>query len=791
MPLIHNKHQPFFPDPDSPNNLVCGTERYCHPFQPGDSFSTQFYQTPCNNNQVEDPEFDDYTLGSELTLNGDFIAANLNQWNAGASPLSTTLGVVVNGWTGANPNRVEHISGSTDSLNQSIGISTGYAYQINIKFTRTSGSIQVALGDGIDKNVSASLEVGGTYDFPIMFTDSDLMVQIIPTTDFVGYIEEISVKEIAYNLWQPNGSWLLDNGIACHIQGQVGDLKDTNANYIDAGGYYVGSVTLSGYVQGYVEMWLSDVLAGTMNANGTYTFYDFPTASGTIKFIPSIDFIGCLSNPSSYELRNDYSGDIIDSDGNEFDVSNYFSYFNEFVTLDFDFSTVGNYELPTGCYSVKVYDQCAIESDNLVFNGDFALGYTDWSRNNGASQYSIVSDELQFIFSPFTQGYTSYITNGDFSSGSAWTLNAGWTILGGKAVHTPGNTGTLFQTMTLPTPPPLQNYSYWAKFTVSNWTTGTINIKLGNAVNGTTYTWKGNDTFVQFYQPRQSGSVDIIFTPSSTFDGEIDNVDVVLTSGHVAFPIITNANQPLFTIGTYQTEWEIVGVSDPNISVRFYLQGGVPTPPYQSDIGVQSYTQTYNLNGGNVVGVANFGKTSIDYIQTNYVIGDITVDNINVVKTEPFEATYQTECLSYNENGWDKTKMLVGWCDQNAFGFEFVNTGFKLRQRALVRSISANYPKEKTIQKMGNGNARVVYSEVEKYWELHTDFASETFHDCVAIQIDCDHFGIGDTQGDIKEYIAESEGYQPNWNGDGAYSLATAIINLRIKDKGQIFNRHL
>ncbi len=184
MPLIHNKHQPFFPDPDSPNNLVCGTERYCHPFQPGDSFSTQFYQTPCNNNQVEDPEFDDYTLGSEMTLNGDFIAANLNQWNAGASPLSTTLGVVVNGWTGANPNRVEHISGSTDSLNQSIGISTGYAYQINITFTRTSGSIQVALGDGIDKNVSASLEVGGTYDFPIMFTDSDLMVQIIPTTDF-------------------------------------------------------------------------------------------------------------------------------------------------------------------------------------------------------------------------------------------------------------------------------------------------------------------------------------------------------------------------------------------------------------------------------------------------------------------------------------------------------------------------------------------------------------------------------------------------------------------------------
>lgn len=792
MPLIHNKHQPFFPDPDSPNNFACGSEQYCHPFQPGDSFSTQFYQTPCNANQVGDPEFDDYSLGSELTLNGDFIAVNLNQWNAGASPLSTTLGVVVNGWTGANPNRVEHQSGSTDALNQSIGIGTGSAYQISITFTRTSGSIQVALGDGVDKNVSASLEVGGTYDFPIMFTDVDAMVQIIPTTDFVGYIDEISVKEISYNLWQPNGGWLLDNGIACHIEGQTGDLKDINANYIDAGGYYVGAFTLSGYVQGSVDFYISDVLAGSVSANGTYTYYKTPSLPGTIKFVPSIDFIGCISNPSCYELRNDYSGVIIDSSGNEYDISNYFSYYNEFVTLEFDFATVGNFELPTDCYSVKVYDQCLLESDNLVTNGDFANGFTDWVKNNQASQYSIVADQLVMSFDPFGIGDTDYITNGDFSSGSTgWTLGAGWSIVSNKARHTSGNTATLSQTLSIPTPPPpAVGYNYWVGFTISNWTTGTISVKVGNAPTGTTYTWKGNDRFIQFYQPKQGGTVDITFTPSSTFDGDIDDVKMVVTN-HSGFALLYHSSIPTITPGTYQTQFEIVGSTDSGISARAYLNNGLPTPAYQNAVGTFSFTQTYSLNGGVYYILVNFGKTDPNYIQANYIEGSITIDNVSLVKVEPFEATYQTECLSYNENGWGKTKMLVAWCDQNAFGFEFENTGFKLRQRALVRSIAPSYPKEKSIQKMGSGNARVVYSEVEKYWELHTDFASETFHDCMAIQIDCDHFGLGDTQGDIKEYIAEAESYQPNWNGDGAYSLATAIINLRIKDKGQIFNRHL
>jgi len=782
MPLIRNKHQPFFPDPDSPNNFNCGTERYCHPFNGEDTFMSQFYQTPCNNNEVIDPEFDDFVLDPNIVVNGDF-ATNPTEWILGS------------GVTWDNVNFRVNVSASTgNNLKQGLlPLVANSFYKITFEISRTSGSVEVAFayGDPL-QTISAPFDTTGTHSVVLPFyATGDESINFI-FDNFTGWVDNVTIEPITYNYWNPNGGWLLENGFACHIVGQTTNLQDTSPNYIIANGYYTASITITNYGGGSIDFYISDILVDTISANGTYTYYATPTINGTINIDTTGDFVGCISQPSCYELRNDYTAFIVDENGTEFEVSDYIEYYEQYVTLKFDFASVGNYELPSGCYYVKLYDQCIIESDNLVFNGDFVDGYTDWNRNNGAIQYDLISDQLQFKFYPFSQGFTDYVTNGDFSSGSAWTLNVGWSVVGGKAVHTPGNTGTLFQTMTLPTPPlPATGYPYYVKFTVSNWTAGTITLKLGNATNGTSYTWKGNDIFFQQYSPRQSGSVDIVFTPSSNFDGEIDNVACILPNAVSSFPIITNTYQPLFTSGNYQTQWEIIGSSDPNISVRFNLVGALPSAPYQSDIGVQSYTQAYTLNGGSVQGVANFQKTSIDYVQTNFVEGDITVDNISVVKIEPFEATYETECLSYNENGWDKTKMVVAWCDQPSFGFEFANTGFKLQQRALIRSINPSYPKQKSIQQMGNGNARVVYSEIEKYWEVHTDFASETFHDCMAVQLDCDHLQIGDTQGNGKEYIANADEYSPSWQGDGTYSLATATFELRIKEKGQIYNRHI
>ena len=170
--------------------------------------------------------------------------------------------------------------------------------------------------------------------------------------------------------------------------------------------------------------------------------------------------------------------------------------------------------------------------------------------------------------------------------------------------------------------------------------------------------------------------------------------------------------------------------------------------------------------------------------------GTVTVDNVSLVRIEPFEATYTSECLSY-EFEHPRTKLMTAYSDQPAFGFEYTNTGFKLQQRAVVRSIAPFYPTEGQIQKSGTGNARVVYAGVEKYWQLHTAYVTETFHDSMAIMVRSDHFAIGNAEGTQTEYVAEVEDYTPQWLANGQYSLAPAVVTLRVKEGGQKFNRHI
>ena len=791
MPLLRNKFQPYFPDPDSPNRYQCGSEQYCWPVQVGDRVLTQFYQTPCNESPIIDPEFDDYTLGSELVTNGDFLTANLNLWEVSSTPLSTTLGVYVYGWTGANPNRIYH-QPATYSLGvyqTGVAMVVGKTYTITIDITRIAGSVQVQLGNLTGAVLSNPLDSTGVFTFDLIFNDAVYdWVMIKPTLDYDGYINSISVKEKIYTYWDINSGWQLNDGLACHIDGQIGDLKDISPNYIDANKYYKGLFTLSSYSQGYVEFWISDILAGTVSANGTFTYYVTPTVAGTIKFVPSVDFLGCISNPAVYELKKDYLLEAVNSSGTAFDVSNAIEYYNEFVTIDFKFD---DYELADGCYTLNMYDQCIVTSDNLVTNPDFALGFTDWVKNNAGSQYAIVADQLVMNFNPFGIGDTDYITNGDFSGGATgWTLGAGWSIVGGKARHTAGNTATLTQTLTLPAPPlPALGYNFYIGFTVSNWTTGTISVKLGNAAGTTSYTWKGNDRFIQFYNPKASGTIDIIFTPSSTFDGDIDDIKVVKTN-HSGIALLYHTAIPTVTPGTYQAEWEIISSTDGNIGAKAYLNGGAPTPNYQTVAGTYSATQNYTLTGGVFYILVNWGKTSVDYIQANYVEGSITLDNMSLKKIEPFEATFESECINYQSNSIPRTKMIVGYCDQNSLGFDFANTGFKLMHRAEIRSLNPNYPSSLDIMKTGRGNDRTVYGELQKYWEVTTDFASETFHDLMAAILICDHVEMGDSEGTVIEYSPLPEEYSPNWNGDGAYSLATATFQVRVKEKGQVFNRH-
>ena len=103
------------------------------------------------------------------------------------------------------------------------------------------------------------------------------------------------------------------------------------------------------------------------------------------------------------------------------------------------------------------------------------------------------------------------VTNGDFGTDSVWTKGAGWTIPANYALHTAGDTATIYQAITL-----VEGLSYLITYTISSMTVGAIIPSLGGQA-GTQVS--ANGTYPDTIIAGADGTV--AFTPSSSFDGPI------------------------------------------------------------------------------------------------------------------------------------------------------------------------------------------------------------------------------------------------------------------------------
>lgn len=772
MPLLRNKYQPYIPDPDSPLSLTCGDEAYCHPISLGDQIMTQFYQTPCAANLIADPDFEDVTLGAELLTNGTFTG-------------SAASWALTGNWV-YNSDAIDHTaSGAFDTATQTgLAISGGSYYQVQVVATNISaGYCNILLGGGANLAVVSD---NGTSTYYVYAQGSNTDIVISTSTDFAGTIDSISLKAITTTDWTTNSNWQLEDGMACAL-GSTGSLVENVANYITVGGYYKITVTASNVTGGTCEVYVADILVGTISGNGTFTYWTEtrPTVTGVVTFTPDTNFDGCLSDPALYELRDDYEAVLISMEtGSEYDISSYIEYYQDWVTLIFRISTL---ELGYGCYYYEVYDSCLTTGNDLVTNGDFSTGdFTGWTRNNGSHQYSINgSNQLEMYFDPLT-GETDLVTDGDFASGAFapnWTAGANWSVVANKARHTAGSTDTLAQTITIGPPPAAPTVEqYWVQFVISNRTAGSVTVTWGNQ---TSPAFSTDDTYTYPLTPGTSGNVDLTFTPSSDFDGDLD--DIVLVASNTiwsASPFITNAVNTDMVAGNYDAAFEIISTTDTDLSATVLLVGQTQSPTYYDTAGTHTESISNYTPGSQQVRVlASFRNGS------NFVPGTIIVDNITANRTEPFEATYTSECLNYRLEHTN-SRMVIGYCDQESFGFEFENTGFKLQQRIITRSFNPTYPGVPEIMKTGSGDARITYSEIEKYWLLATDYISETAHDALAVIRLCDHFLIGPAEDNGTEYIIDNEDYVAQWRTEGDYTRAIAIFKIRTKEDGQKFNRH-
>jgi len=788
MPLLQRKYQPYFPDPDSPNRIDC-EGAYCHPLLDGDTVYTQFTQTPCAASEIEDPTFSDQTLGTEVLDNGTFTGG-ATEWETGVVPTPLPS----NGWS-YSANAIHHAAGTLEAVYQTAlatPLVVGF-YQIEIDITRVSGSVYVKLGDPGTLSRTDSFDSTGVHTQVVYFSDIlDQLVSICPddTDDFDGSINSISVKPVTYGSWNPNGGWLLDGGQACHIEGSTGILEESVADYIEADEYYEIGVTITGYISGEVDVYIANVLAGTISGNGTFYLYATPTLTGVVSFDPSSDFVGCLNfdavddselQPGLYQLKNDHLAYLIDEDEVETAIGQFFTYYERWVTLIFNLNDL---EIEYGCYTIKVTDACVVTGENLIINPTFDDSGADWSAAAFSRNYANPAGELQFVLDPIEGA--DYVVNGDFSGGAAsWTLGAGWSISGGGALHTAGSTATLQQAVVVPARQPDPTLNFWfVQFTISGRTAGSVSVTLGD------YTRTGftaNDIITNGFLPTVGGAINLIFTPTTDFDGTIDDVSIHYTNTswgeYVSSLNTVNTN---IIAGNYEMTFEITSLSDPlfGVGVRIIGQSGATT--YFDTVGTHTVQIPNYVPGSQQVQIIGKFQTGLNYI----IPGTINVDNIDLHAVEPFEATYTSECLDYRAEH-PNTRMIVAYCDQPSFGFEFANTGFLIQQRVVCRSLNPRYPSQVDIQKSGNGDARVTYAEQEKYWQFVTDYVSETFHDTFSIQQKCDHLLIGTGPDNGKEYIFSPDEYQPEWRTEGDYSLSPVTGSLRIKAQGEVFNRHI
>ena len=785
MPLYKNTYQPFFPDTNSPNPRDCNGE-YCYLVALGDLVIQEWWQTPCAASLVVDPLFEDVTIGAELLTNPDFTGSAAS-WTLGTNWVYGTDAIT---HTPSGP-------GGYDSVTQGPGlvIFPNVVYQLVVDLTTwVDGYLELTLGGAA---TSVYINTQGVYTTYIYAGNVNTTIDLYKSTDFSGTVSSISLKEVTYSSWETSSVWVLADEKACKTLTGTGILYNSVSDYITSGDYYVMQVTVSSYTSGSVALCIDDGTGATqtntqasISSNGTYTYYITASQDGVIGFVPTSDFVGCLSTPTVQALRNDFLFYVWDYDGNSYNVSDQVQYVDNKVLLELDISLL---EVQYGCYYIEVTDSCLVSGDDVVLNGDFADGTDDWELPFGAYQYDISGGTATFIFEPLGDG-ANLVTNGDFSSGSAgWTVGAGWAIGGGVATHTPGSTAALSRSITLsPVAVSPAILVTWWQFTIASRTAGSLSVTISDK-SGSAYTI--NDIITNFVVPTIGGSVTISLNPSSTFDGTVTDIAVhESTRQWYAKPFITNPSNALIVAGNYQNTYDIVSITGTTASTI----GGWTTIQYMTQ------GQTYDVTvGSKTLNIADYvpGLQKVviggNFITSNNVMypGRIEVDNVTSRRVEPFDATYTSECLKYAFS-FPNTKVVTGWCDQDALGstyqdaFGFVTSGFLLQMRIECRSLNPVIVTGANVAKFGNGNANVTYAQLEKVWQFWTGYMSESALTTLGAMIRCDHFTVGESSADAIEYVAEVEDLQPQWIASGSYSLAPALINLRLKTGGMKFNRH-
>jgi hypothetical protein len=190
------------------------------------------------------------------------------------------------------------------------------------------------------------------------------------------------------------------------------------------------------------------------------------------------------------------------------------------------------------------------------------------------------------------------ISNGTFASDLAsWTdSGASWSWSAGTALHTAGSSTTLTQAETV-----TNGATYQIGITITGRTAGSIAVSLGAvSVIGSGTATAFAATFTRTLVADTTGSVNLVITPTSDFNGAIDNVTLKLVTLGSLSPVIVLSD----SAGTASVQLRASTASLSSVAVGLDAQRSLTTGSNNSAIGVSAQRSLTTGSNNSAIGMS-------------------------------------------------------------------------------------------------------------------------------------------------------------------------------------------
>lgn len=425
--------------------------------------------------------------------------------SAGASDLVTNGDFVsFSGWSGANWSQsgttALHAAGSTTSLIQTVSLVAGTKYLLTYTISAmTVGDLQPQFQGG--STVSATdRTANGTYQDIITAVAGNTTLAFTPSSDFDGAIDDVSMYEAAI----PSITFQGDN---------TSGLRSRDSGIgIVVGNIDVAKVTSDGIV---LDADKTLTLDGTALGVGTQTINLL--AAGMVARVSS-------GTPTASTAESGIT--------------------NPKTLAGYKFTAGANQGLQIAFPMPKSWDAGTLSLSCWYYVPNSTVGNIIWraravALGNGDDFDATAWGTFVQIIDATTA--TNLVTNGNFTSFTGWS-GTNWSQVANAAKHATGSTDPLIQTISL-----TAGVTYTVIYDITGRTAGTVQPQFtgGSTVSGTSRS--ASATALQDSMVAVSGNNTLAFTPSSTFDGSIDNV-FVYAAGTAMFKadpiVITSGGTP-------------------------------------------------------------------------------------------------------------------------------------------------------------------------------------------------------------------------------------------------------